>query len=220
MNNLKITCKLQQNSQLINYEPMQLDSIVGYRVMQELHKGKPNIDEVVDMPLPIEKLWDEPLCYNATALIPQGEIINDVQYLHKRVQNCVFTKGKNDVFRLQTAAGRFQERRIPVPTIVANDLVAYCVGDAEQLQYHLNKVRHLGKRRNIGFGCVDKWVIEESTIKDFLIVGGKLTRPIPKELAEFKGWHFECEPYYISIRPPYWHGSTKTLGYNTGDKLI
>jgi CRISPR type IV-associated protein Csf3 len=117
---------------------------------------------------------------------------------------------------IDTASGRYMERRIPVPVRTADVWAATMIGDPDEVTRLLHFVRSIGKGRSIGLGEVAEWHVadydEFSLHRD-----GRLIRSLPADAAHAMGISMTGDPEpLIGWTPPYWHPVLRRPGYRTG----
>jgi hypothetical protein len=207
---LVIRLYLEQGSQLAGYDPLCLDNLLarcvvdqalGWERLPDLH------DDGYALPVPLECLWrDEhgfPL-WTATPFVPADGAQGDVAYWHKRQQSGRFTGTKRGTFSILSTKGRWMERRVPLPTVVAEYWSATCVGNAVEIANLLESLRYVGKRRATGFGAVEHWEI--APIEEFTLVrDDKLLRPLPMmAIGLLHPYVPEGAPAPVGWTPPQW----------------
>lgn len=80
-------------------------------------------------------------------------------------------------------------------------------GDRQQVEYLLNPLEHLGKKRSIGYGRIKKLTIYDMPDHahfGLLSADGIMLRPVPQDLMDRikKPKHYGLS--FESFRPPYW----------------
>jgi hypothetical protein len=199
-----------RGAQVATYDHPFLDGILAWCVVNQITKGRSVSDAPDDgylIPLPLECLWrDErgfPL-WAATQLHPEGVNEADVWYRHKRPPSGRFTHAKTGKFNISPTDGRFMERRVPVPTVAAEQWVATCVGNAIEIGRLLETLRAVGKESHRGLGAVDHWLIEPYD-RFYLVDNIRLTRRIPVGgRALLGGYEPQDAPVLAGWTPPHW----------------
>lgn len=200
---LRVTARLL--SPVVHYEPLHLDAMLSYAVVYQATRGEmisplPSGDAYY-LPLPLEALWHShagaPL-WASTDFEPEGELVRDVTYAHKRALEPKMTSRN-----LAIGTGQFKEMRKPMPTISADTFSADCVGNADAIAHLLRIMTSIGKKRAYGFGDVAEWVIED--IPDFRLydAADQPRRPLPAEYVA--GW--QGNTVRGGWTPPYWLAS-------------
>jgi CRISPR type IV-associated protein Csf3 len=213
--------RLELHSGLAGYDPLNLDNLLARAVIEE---ALPNQHKIFDeaqayaLPVPLHCLWRSPdglPLWAATPFVPQGLQAKDIAYWHKRQQSGVWTGTKRGTFSISSTSGRWMERRVPLPTIVAEYWTAQCIGNREEITRLLEPLVHVGKRRSNGHGEVKRWVVQSG---DFaLIRDGRLTRPMPGLAIELlDGYMPEGAPAPIGWTPPQWKVALFAPGWWTG----
>jgi len=211
MEPLVIRLYLKQASQLAGYDPLILDGLLarcvvdqalGWERLPDLH------DDGYALPVPLKCLWRDARGYPlwaATPFYPANGAEGDVQYWHKRQQSGRFTGTKRGTFNILSTKGRWMERRVPTPTVVAEHWTATCIGNAREIANLLEPLRYVGKRRGAGFGAVHHWEIEPAEAFG-LVRDGRLLRPMPAMAIELLSPHMpEVAPAPVGWTPPQWH---------------
>lgn len=218
---LRIICQLRPGARIGGYDPVNLDNLLARSVVDTVTAGAglAPTAEAYDLPVPLRCLWrsDEgfPL-WAATPFRPVGPSERDVAYWHKRAQLGEWTATKSGSFGISATKGRWMERRVPLPTIVAEAFAADAIGDPDAILALLEPLTFIGKRRTNGFGEVQSWSIEP--LDHFaLIVDGKTTRPLPADAVELLGdWRPIHPPSPVGWTPPQWKPSLFRIGWWTG----
>lgn len=220
---LRVTAVLRQGAPVCAYDPVQLDGLLAWAVVQRATDGAgvANSAEPYEIPLPLACLWrsvDELPMWAATVFRPVGASTPDTVYWHKRAMSGRWTDNSGKRLALKTVAGRWMERRTPVPVRVANEWSATCVGVAEEVRTLLTEVRALGKKRVTGFGQVVEWRVEIMEEAFSLVdAKGRLARPLPigaRSLIE--PMEPEGAVTLVGWTPPHWKASILVPGWPTG----
>lgn len=204
---LRVTLSLA--SPLAGYDPLNLDNLLARAVVDEATAGQgvPHASAAYVLPVPLRRLWrsDDGLpLWAATPFVPAGVSAVDVAVLHKRQQVGEWTGTPSGHLNLASAAGRWMERRMPLPTTVAEAWTADAIGDASEIARLLARVSHVGKRRAAGFGVVVRWEVAPwdawSLVRD-----GRLTRALPAEAVRLLDGGLPAgTPAPVGWTPPQW----------------
>jgi len=227
---LRVRVELNDGAEIIGYEPIHLDNLLCSQVVNEAWneisiwewQKKP-----ADLPAPLKVLWRDARglpYYACSVLLPIGDTVNDVTYMHKRAPSGQFSKGnkKTGNLPLSPIRGRWMERRIPFKSTLVTELGGYCVGDPAEIARLLQNVSHIGKKRSSGFGEVLQWHIEPAIMKsplDCIIRDGKLIKPLPMDAAREHGIKVDGPVYQIGWTPPQWNPSGFDAGWAVGSKV-
>jgi len=192
-------------SPIVHYEPLHLDAMLSYAVVYDATRGEMlsglSSGDAYYLPLPMQALWHSPSglpLWASTDFAPQGEVVSDVTYAHKRALEPKMTSRN-----LTTGKGQFKEIRKPLPTIDANGFSADCVGNAEEIARLLNTTTGVGKKRAYGFGNVAEWIIEDIPEFNLYDEAEVPRRPLP---AKYVGaWRGDI--MWGGWTPPYWLAS-------------
>lgn len=218
---LRVVLTLRPGAQLAGYDPLNLDNLLARCVVEEATEGAglPPEAAAYALPVPLKCLWHSPdglPLWAATPFAPDGEAVKDVAYWHKRVQPGRFTGTKTGNFSISSTNGRYMERRVPLPTIVATAWTAEAVGDPQEIARLLSRLAFVGKRRSNGFGEVDSWQVEP--LESFeLVRDGALTRPLPAGAVHLlpADQTPEGEPAPVGWTPPQWKPALFSPGWWT-----
>lgn len=103
--------------------------------------------------------------------------------------------GKRRGGKIIVAGGTFKTWRIPLVTIITDEIKWYCVGNAERIEQLLNNVYYLGSAKAAGNGRISEWIVEPWP-EDWSIYGPDdcLMRALPSPNGSKA----------CSIKPPYW----------------
>lgn len=134
------------------------------------------------------------------------------QYLgDTRVRDCIavarrYTEGRADRAELNAAWS------------------AWCIGDRTEVARLLTQINGIGKRRNVGFGEVCRWVVEpaEFTMPEMLVREGCLTRSIPvgaEGLIEPERTLLSHHTELVAWTPPYWLSGLLRPGWRVGNTV-
>jgi hypothetical protein len=114
--------------------------------------------------------------------------------------------------RIHIGAGPCRSYRIPGDVAWAEDdeIRWWAIGDEGLVRELLGDIRYLGKRRAVGRGIVDRWVVEacEPWGDGFPVVNaGSPMRPLPLD------WQGLVDPptAYHTLAPPYWDHAAEVL---------
>jgi hypothetical protein len=106
--------------------------------------------------------------------------------------------------RVNMSAGLCKNYRIPMETIhLHNDAMTwFAIGDLDVVRDLLSWVHYLGKKRSVGLGRVQQWVVEECEQWDGFPVlrDGRPLRPLPLDWPGLKEYRVERRV----LSPPYW----------------
>lgn len=200
--------RLELHNGLAGYDPLNLDNLLARAVVEEATRGELLPDEpgAYALPVPLHCLWRSPdglPLWAATPFVPQGLQAKDIAYWHKRQQSGVWTGTKRGTFGISSTKGRWMERRVPLPVIVAEYWTAQCVGNRAEIARLLGPLVHVGKRRSNGFGEVKRWQVNSGEFA--LIRDGRLARPIPALAIELLGGYMpEGAPSPVGWTCPQW----------------
>ena len=222
MQPLQVICRLKPNSPVGAYDSINLDNLLAAAVIIDAYGQNyiPPINDPYVLPIPCLPLWRSeaglPL-FATTCFEPFGHTEKDVIYWHKRAQSGRFTNNAGKPLNINTSSGRWMERRVPMPTLVTISLSASCIGNPEEIVRLLGHIRFVGKKRGIGFGNVDHWIVRRT--KEFRLVDeDRLRRPVPLAAAEvFEDQYDLPQPdALVGWALPQWKPSLFLPGWRTG----
>lgn len=225
---VRVVLELVPGGRIAGYDPLNLDNLLARAVVEEATAGRglPNEPGAYRLPVPLRCLWRSPgglplpeglPLWAATPFYPVSEGVPDVVYWHKRAQSGQFTGTKSGRFSIRPTQGRWMERRVPLPTVVADVWEAWCIGDAQEIARLLRPIAWVGKKRSIGFGEVRQWRFERGG-GFWLVREGRLARSMPALALDalLPGQRFAEEPAPVGWTPPQWKGSLFEAGWWPG----
>lgn len=223
---LVVRLYLETGSQLAGYDPLLLDNLLARCVVNEATgwEGLPSENDANGylLPVPLQRLWADERGYPlwaATPFAPGPGAERDVQYWHKRRQSGRWTRTKSGTFSMPPARGRWMERRVPLPTVVAPYWEATCVGSATEIARLLKQLRYVGMRRAIGLGAVHHWEIEPAE-RFTLVQERRLTRSLPALAVDLLDGDMPAEaPAPVGWTPPQWKPGLWALGWLVGTEV-
>jgi hypothetical protein len=224
MEPLRIILTLKSGARLAHYDHLCLDNLLARAVVDEATKGTglPDTTEAYSLPIPLKCLWRSknklPL-WAATQFMPGGQNATDITYYHKRAQSGRFTGVKNGHFAIRPTDGRWMERRMPLPTTIAEYWHADAIGNPQEIARLLSHITFVGKFRTKGMGEVLKWDI--LSLAEFsLVQAGKLAHALPLEaMILLDGLLPQGESVPIGWTPPQWKPSLFLSGWPCGTTI-
>jgi len=232
MQPLRISFELYADSCLAGYDPLHLDNLLAFCVVEEATQGRglPNTPEAYELPVPLRCLWRSPdgfPLWAATQFAPVGLSAKDIVYWHKRAQSGEWTKTKSGRFAIRSTQGRWMERRVPLPATVCHEFEATCIGNADEIARLLTPMAFIGKR---SLGEVECWHVSRLTrdersplAGDFgLVRDGRLTRALPALALELLpiGQVPDGLPAPVGWTPPQWKPSLFAPGWWAGTSVV
>lgn len=218
---LVVTAHMVPGARVQHYEPLMLDGILAWAVVHEATQGRglAAAAEPYRIDLPLSCLWRSPEglpLWAASSLTTVGPSAQDVIIQTKRPQSGRWTKTKSGRLLLTPTAGRWRARQIPRPATVCDAWRGWCEGDPYEVRRLLAMVTHLGKRKAAGLGVVQRWKVEEASAFD-LVMGGRLTRPVPAAAADaVLPQRPEEATTMVAWTPPHWLTMTWAEGWREG----
>lgn len=196
---------------VVTYDGLHFDSILSYAVAEEVTEGAmlPPKAPWTEVPLPLVALWRNRLgvpLWASTDLVPKRASVSSVRYWHKRGLEPAMSRRS-----IRLDKGKHKERRVPMPTIHAQTLIADVMGNGEEIARLLSVISSIGKKRNSA-GAVLRWRIYEINRFELLDNAGCARRPIPVmyDLERDKGFRLDVGQH-IAFSPPYWHPETRDM---------
>jgi hypothetical protein len=219
MQPLRIELYLRGYAHLAGYDPLNLDNLLARCVVDEAtqRQGLPTEFGAYRLPVPLRALWhgrDGLPMWAATPFVALDET-RDVFYWHKRAQSGRWTGTHSGKFAIRSTQGRWMKRRVPLPVHLASRWTANCIGNADEIARLLQSLTCVGKRRSIGFGEVERWVICDGAFD--LVRDDRLTRTLPYEALDLlRGKTPEGNCSLIGWTPPQWKPGLFSLGWREG----
>lgn len=227
---MRVTVQLVANERIASYDPVALDGLLSWCVVQEATGGRPGLPETAgayNIPLPLAALWRSPEgwpLWAATQLIPEPEAgaYTDTHYWHKRAQTGAWTRApersKTGRWAVTSTNGRWMERRVPLTATACDRWQADAIGDPQEVARLLAMVERLGKRRT-QFGLIDSLCVAPLPGGFRLVRDGRLTRPIPAAAAaDLLGDELrpEGDPALVAWTVPEWKPALFRPGWPLG----
>ena len=227
---LRVTLHLKAGCPLAGYDPVHLDNLLAWAVLQEATAGQrlPNSSCPYALPVPLVCLWKSPdglPLWASSVFLPASDVVEDVEYLHKRAMSGRWSAGNEKTGRLSldTVRGRHMERRIPVPEKLCERWEAWCWGDFTEIERLLPRVAFVGKRRAAGLGEVRAWEVtpapEMMQWTDALHRGGTLIRPVPMDAADALGLGLSGTLALLGWTPPQWKPFCQIAAFPIGTTM-
>ena len=185
-----------------------LDSLLAYQIA--LRSGILTSDlahmQPIDIPVAKEPGGRFHLCSASF-----GEVLeSELQHTVKRPAVEQFQiRGDARIRRVDIAKAANKGYRIPRPVTHYARLEWWLVGQKEAIEELLSTVTHLGHKRSVGLGRVERWSVEPCDEWDGFPVArdGRPLRPLPKD------WPSLVNPQlsYHTLTFPYWDKSREEL---------
>jgi hypothetical protein len=216
MRPLVVLAVLKPNSPVVAYHPPPyLDNLLARAVVDRATKGAgvAQSDEGYWLPIPLKMAWQSPAgfpLWDSSVFQPQTDPVRDTIYTHKRPPKAIYCEAKS----IRSGVGRWMERRLPIPTSVSLVWEARCIGNAAAIIDLLRDIAFLGKRRSIGMGEVDEWIVMTAEFDTALVIDGCLTHGVPF------GCGIECDAPMMLVgwTPPQWKSTLFAEGWAVGTK--
>lgn len=210
MRPLRIQVEIQ--GVMAGYHPLTLDGLLARLVVDEAFQGEQLDNSATPylLPGPLKLAWRHPVTtlplWSANWFAPVTADREVSIWWHKRFirEDHVDAARKMNRGEINASAGRFKEKRIPMPAHIASVWQADCVGDADEIARLLTNCRTLSKKRS---ALVVEWRI--SPIDEFVFV-----RPVPVEFAGIQE-AASLNMRYCGWTPPYWASIPEVQGWCT-----
>lgn len=211
------------SSAMVEYEPLNMDGLLGWAVLQEvIGANHLNPQEGLwRVPVPLEVIYEQdgwPM-YASTVLWPDAKAAKDSVIYHKRAQPGRYTGTKKGTFQIEATAGRWMDRRMPIPTLNTPTLTAWVIGNPEEVARLLKRITFIGRRRSAGHGEVRSWEIFDAPNLPLVIAkpeGPVLSRNIPVGLAEKYDLKMLEPPTRVAFTHPYHQPDMHVAGWRVG----
>jgi len=110
---------------------------------------------------------------------------------------------------ISIGGGYLRSKFIGIYAKIITQIIWFARGEQTELERLLNNVNSIGYFRKIGYGLVDRWIVEEHAPTNFIFSKEKLndkkilmkTIPICKDIKDIIG----CKKSFGAYKPPYWH---------------
>jgi hypothetical protein len=198
MTPLIIECEV--DSPLGGYHPLTLDGLLAWSVVNEAMNGNQldNSQSPYLLPVPLHMMWRSPSgmpLWATNWFGPVGANRKVSLWWHKRAikpEYAALRKGVKSSIHEQ--AGRFKEKRIPMPAQIASTWTTTCIGNADEIARLLQPVDAVGKKRN---ARVSQWTIRQAEAFSF-------SRPVPAAYIHEREKAFPLDVQLAAWTPPYW----------------
>jgi CRISPR type IV-associated protein Csf3 len=204
---LKITCNLVSS---FCGDSLQLDSLLSYELSFLMGlSGKVTRDIPLDgsenVPIPISKKEiGETFVWCCSNPIFDVRNVESIRYTKRFPSDDALLLKENHKKNLMTASGPYKMQYRPLLVFNVSKIVWFANGDKKEINRLLKRITAIGKNRNMGFGKVESWNIEESEQDYSILANSYLMRIMPKDFVEgkdLKGYRLS----YGGYKPPYWH---------------
>jgi len=200
---------------IVLYDHVYLEGLLAWVVVRELTDGQGVDKPPRYTPLPLETAGfygsggQLPL-WKASVLHAVGPTVGDNVFVHKRAPAAYQSRAGS----INTSAGRWMDRRIPLPVVEAGAWEAFCYGDAGEVERLLGKISHVGKRRGMGFGEIRRFWVVPWEGGDMFVHDGRLAHAIPQEHEH--GYGIYDPPTLVGWTPPHWAPGLWSMGWPVG----
>jgi len=215
MHPLRVRAVLKANSPLVAYyPPPYLDGLLARAMLDRARRGigVTDTDEGYWLPVPLRMAWLSPdglPLWDNSVFQPVGDAVPDMIYTHKRPPKALYCDAKS----IKPNVGRWMERRLPLPLSIAPAWEARCIGNADAILDLLKDIAFLGKRRSIGMGEIEEWLVIPDEFDTALTKNGLLHHAIPRDYPQI---NCDTSPVIVGWTPPQWKVSLGTLGWPVG----
>lgn len=198
-----LTITAEVDSPLGGYHPLTLDGLLAWAVVNEAMGGN-QLDNSASpylLPVPLRLLWQSPAgmpLWATNWFDPVGANRKVSLWWHKRAIKSEHASSRKGISKssISEVAGRFKEKRIPMPAQIASTWTTTCIGHADEIARLLRMVDAVGKKRN---ARVAKWTIRQAEVFEF-------NRPIPAAYTHQRDNAFPLNVQLAAWTPPYWDG--------------
>lgn len=156
-----------------------------------------NEEDIQDFDLPLER--DESGVWLASVGFMSG--IPGKAIYHKKwdeQNDDIVVTGKS---KIVVTNGVYKSYSMPLRYIDTNHIYFWAIGDKGEICRKLTKITAIGKKRAQGYGAVEQWSVESSTISRDKILA---LRPDPKSGVNLKIEPLKYIDMQIRLNPPYW----------------
>lgn len=202
---LPIIVDVEVSTPLAGYHPLTLDGLLAFCVVNKAMQGNQldNSKTPYLLPTPLKMMWRDnknqgmPL-WTANWFQPVSANRKISIYWHKRMIRPEYVGNRKDIPKSQISevAGRFKEKRIPMPGQIATHWRAECIGNPQEIARLLENIDAIGKKRH---AHVIQWTI--SLAESFIF-----NRPIPAAYIHETTGKIPLDLQIAAWTPPYWDG--------------
>lgn len=203
----------------------QLEGVVIYHILEEKGLLSPNptkeqvreTDEILSQCCPLLRDKEHGFYYCSS---PVYQYVNESQSRYRKRwspgEEGRINWGKRKA-KFSTSEGAEKAYDLPLSIRLTSRIDWYGVGDLEDLQRILNKVKGLGKKRSQGYGQVYQWEVKETEQDWSISREGTLMKPLPGEIiANSKKFTEKIEDLKYNLlrwgwRPPSWLNENKEM---------
>lgn len=182
------------------YDAPTLDGLLAWAVVHEALQGHA-LDDTGSpylLPAPLYRLWTCPdtglPLWAANHFAPVGPVAKTVSYWHKRAIRPEHARPQKGQPQPYSIKGRYKEKRVPLPAVVASYWWADCVGDPDEVLRLIGRVEVVGKKR---MALVRGVSVEP-------LGRFAMNRPVP--IRYFDNPAEVQDRQYQGWTPPYWPG--------------
>lgn len=219
MENLQVTAYLSNGIAVYDDWSPSLDSLLTYQILaskglnhpnptpDQVEKCQPIVDE--SLPLKIDSIHKYSYCSSPV----YKYTIEDQSRYRKRWspdQDGRINWGKRKA-KFSTSEGPEKSYDLPLFIRLTPRIDWFCVGDKSGILDLLQYATGLGKKRSSGFGQVSEWVVTPIEEDWSIIKDGKLTKPLPVDLAYELGVTTFHNMMIWGWRPPAWLERNKVM---------
>ena len=150
---------------------------------------------VTGLPLEVVRhgdLW----WYAASSPRPISEAARERRHFHRRFDDQHERYLADGIKRVMTSAGPYKATRLHDTRVICRGIEWHVVGDMAQIRALLDDVDQVGGKRDIGYGEVVEWLIDDAGVADI----ARCHRPLPVAYAQEHGCTGIAMPW--GIVPP------------------
>lgn len=212
-----VSCRIELylTQPLAGYDPIHLDGLLSSAIVLDALQGVPleRSSTPYTIPLPLEVIWrsqDGLPLYHCSSLLPVGAVKKSLFTWTKKNDPSIsyFATHKKDGTEWQPDNGSGQNREYcqPLQLKSAPHLVAYAVGDMDEIHRLLPMLPSIGKKTAWGFGRVADITLKPCDLEDhYCFIRDKtLLRPTPVGACQDLGFFVSGDTQLIGYTPPYW----------------
>lgn len=199
-----LTIEVTVASPLAGYNQLTLDGLLAWAVVNEATAGN-QLDNSAPpylLPVPLRLEWIDshtelPL-WAANWFEPTTANRKISLWWHKRAAKPEHVRARKGVVKgdVSEVAGRFKEKRIPMPAQIATTWRTSCMGNAEEIARLLAPIDAIGKKRS---AQVLRWSISPAESFQFC-------RYVPATYGTERLGGFPLDMQLAAWTPPYWDG--------------
>jgi CRISPR type IV-associated protein Csf3 len=196
-----------------NFSP-KIEGIIEYSVRESLGMLDPNpirLEDIRPVELPLQKHSSGFYHCSSPHYLVERESQSRYRKRWDYQERCLDWGNKKAKF--SGSDGHFKAYDLPLFLSHTSRIDWYVMGDANEILLALNRITHIGKKRSLGNGLVERWDIKQIA-DDWSLCGnkGQIMRPIPVNIyQDVFNKPLPSDLVMTAWRLPSWHIENQTL---------